>query len=119
VIAGINLSANITSQRARDVKTGKTLQYRSQLHGGMTASLALDRTTLSAELRAAGKRPANAANTDYLRGYGVVNLGADYQLDKQWTLNAKLTNVGDKRYETVKDYNQPRRGWFIGVRYAQ
>jgi len=119
VIAGINLSANITSQRARDEKTGKTLQYRSKLHGGITASLALDRTTLSAELRAAGKRPTSAANTEYLRGYGVVNLGADYQLDKQWTLNTKLTNVGDKRYETVKDYNQPRRGWFVGVRYAQ
>lgn len=119
VIAGINLSANITSQRARDDKTGKTLQYRSKLHGGITASLALDRTTLSAELRAAGKRPTSAANTEYLRGYGVVNLGADYQLDKQWTLNTKLTNVGDKRYETVKDYNQPRRGWFVGVRYAQ
>lgn len=119
VIAGVNLSANITSQRARDEKTGKTLQYRSKLHGGITASLALDRTTLSAELRAAGKRPASADNAEYLRGYGVVNLGADYQLDKQWTLNTKLTNVGDKRYETVKDYNQPRRGWFVGVRYAQ
>jgi len=119
VIAGINLAANVTSQRARDEKTGKILQYRSKLHGGVTASLALDRTTLSAELRAAGKRPASADNTEYLRGYGVVNLGADYQLDKQWTLNTKLTNVGDKRYETVKDYNQPRRGWFVGVRYAQ
>lgn len=119
VIAGVNLAANVTSQRARDEKTGKTLQYRSKLHGGITASLALNRTTLSAELRAAGKRPANAGNSEYLRGYGVVNLGADYQLDKQWTLNAKLTNVGDKRYETVKDYNQPGRGWFVGVRYAQ
>jgi len=119
VLAGINLAANITSQRARDEKTGNTLQYRSKLHGGITASLALDRTTLSAELRAASKRPAKADNSEYLAGYGIVNLGADYQLDKQWTLNTRLTNVGDKRYETVKDYNQPGRGWFVGVRYAQ
>lgn len=119
VLGSVNLAANITSQRARDEKTGNTLQYRSKLHGGITASLALDRSTLSAELRAAGKRPANAANSEYLRGYGIVNLGADYQLDKQWTLNARLSNVGDKRYQTVKDYNQPGRGWFVGVRYAQ
>lgn len=119
VLGSVSLAANITSQRARDEKTGNTLQYRSKLHGGVTASLALDRTTLSAELRAAGKRPAKADNSEFLPGYGVVNLGADYQLDKQWTLNARLSNVGDKRYETVKDYNQSRRGWFVGVRYAQ
>ncbi|MDC7709202.1 TonB-dependent receptor domain-containing protein [Vogesella indigofera] len=119
VLGGVNLAANITSQRARDEKTGNTLQYRSKLHGGITASVALDRTTLNAELRAAGKRPAKADNSEYLAGYGIVNLGADYQLDKQWTLNAKLSNVGDKRYQTVKDYNQPGRGWFVGVRYAQ
>ena len=117
-----SLSANVTSQRARDVKTGNTLPYRAKLHGGATAALQLDRTRLNAEWRASGKRPANAtsaANTEYLRGYGIVNLGADYELAKQWTLNAKVTNVGDKRFETVKDYNQPRRGWFVGVRYAQ
>ncbi|MDC7691617.1 TonB-dependent receptor domain-containing protein [Vogesella indigofera] len=119
VLGSVNLAANVTSQRARDEKTGNTLQYRSKLHGGITASVALDRSTLSAELRAAGKRPAKADNSEYLAGYGIVNLGADYQLDKQWTLNAKLSNVGDKRYQTVKDYNQPGRGWFVGVRYAQ
>ncbi len=119
VIGEISLAANVTSQRARDVKTGRLLAARAKRFGGMTLGWQLDRTLLSAEWRASSKRVVDAGKNQYLPGYGVVNLGADYQLDKQWTLNTKLTNVGDKRYETVKDYNQPRRGWFVGVRYAQ
>lgn len=114
-----SLSGNITSQRAKDQSTGKTLQYRAELYGSMTAALQLDRTRLSAELRASGKRPTTLANTEYMGGYGVLNLGADYQLDKSWVINTKLTNVADKEYATTKGYNTYRRGWFVGVRYAQ
>ncbi len=97
------------------------LARHAKLFGALTAGWQLNRARLSAEWRASGRRYDDADNSadKVLGGYGVLNLGADYQLDKQWTLNTRLSNVGDKRYETVKDYNQPRRGWFVGVRYAQ
>ena len=116
-----SLAGSITSQRPRSQPSGKLLARHAKLFGALTAGWQLNRARLSAEWRASGRRYDDADNSadKVLGGYGVLNLGADYQLDKQWTLNTRLSNVGDKRYETVKDYNQPRRGWFVGVRYAQ
>ncbi len=115
----VTLSGNLTSQRARDSNTAKLLTKRSKLHGGVTLAWQQDRTRWSAEWQASGRRPVDSSNSEYLAGYGLLNLGADYQLDKNWTLNTRLTNVGDKAYETVKGFNQAGRGWFVGVRYAQ
>jgi outer membrane receptor protein involved in Fe transport len=35
-----------------------------------------------------------------VRGYGVLNLRASYRLDAHWELFARITNVGDRRYES-------------------
>lgn len=113
------LSANLTNQRARDENSGKQLVYRAKLHGGINATLQQDRTRYTAQLTASGQRPTSNANTEFLGGYGVLNLAVEHELARNWTLQGKLSNVTDKRYETTKDYSQPRRGWFVGVRYAQ
>lgn len=116
-----SLEGSLTSQRAANQQTGKLLRRQAKLFGAMTAGWQLDRTRLSAEWRASGRRFDDDDNTEAktLGGYGVVNLGADYQLDKSWTLNTRVTNVTDKEYQTALGYNQYRRGWFVGVRYAQ
>ncbi len=35
-----------------------------------------------------------------VRGYGLLNLRASYRLDAHWELFARVTNVGDRRYES-------------------
>jgi outer membrane receptor protein involved in Fe transport len=35
-----------------------------------------------------------------VRGYGLLNLRASYRLDAHWELFARITNVGDRRYES-------------------
>jgi outer membrane receptor protein involved in Fe transport len=35
-----------------------------------------------------------------IRGYGLLNLRASYRLDAHWELFARVTNVGDRRYES-------------------
>jgi outer membrane receptor protein involved in Fe transport len=35
-----------------------------------------------------------------VRGYGMLNLRASYRLDAHWELFARITNVGDRRYES-------------------
>lgn len=114
----LTVSANLTSQRARDLDTGKLLKNRAKLYGGLTLGWQQARTRWSAEWRFSGRRPADGSNSEFLDGYGLVNLGADYQLDKSWTLGARLSNITDKLYETAKGYNQPGRGWLLTARYS-
>lgn len=113
-----SISANLTSQRARDLQSGTLLKNRAKLFGGLTLGLQQARTRWTAEWRFSGRRPANGNNSEYLDGYGVVNLGADYQLNKDWTVGTRVTNVADKQYETAKGYNQAGRGWLLTARYS-
>ncbi|MFC3532162.1 TonB-dependent receptor domain-containing protein [Vogesella facilis] len=113
-----SVAANLTSQRARDLDSGKLLKNRAKLFGGVTAGLQQARTRWTAEWRFSGRRPANSSNSEYLDGYGVVNLGADYQLNPHWTIGTRLTNIADKQYETAKGYNQAGRGWLLTARYS-
>ena len=50
-------------------------------------------------------------------GYGVLDLTGAYALDAGWELFARLTNVGDKPYETGYRYAMPPRSLLLGVRY--
>ena len=48
---------------------------------------------------------------------GVVNLRADYRLEKDLSLFARVGNLFDKDYELKRDYETPGRTVFVGIRY--
>ena len=50
-------------------------------------------------------------------GYGLLNLTASRNLDKDWSLQARLNNVFDKSYELAQGYGTPGVNMFVGVRY--
>jgi vitamin B12 transporter len=52
-----------------------------------------------------------------LGGYGVLDLHAKYALRKNWSVEGRMVNVGDKVYQTASGYNQTGRGAFITLRY--
>ena len=54
-------------------------------------------------------------NTD---PYFVVNLAADYNLNKSVTLFARIDNLFDKRYESPTGFQRPGFGVFGGVRLS-
>jgi len=64
-------------------------------------------------------RYEDTANTQRLGGYGLVNLVADYRLDREWVLFARANNLFDKRYEGAKDYAVAGSSLFVGVRYSR
>jgi vitamin B12 transporter len=74
---------------------------------------------LGGTLAAFSKRFDNAANTLPVSGFATLDLHADWQLAREWTLGLALNNVADKTYETVRGFNQPRREAFLTLRYAQ
>ena len=49
-------------------------------------------------------------------GYGVVNVGGEWQADKNWSLFARVENLLDKEYQEVLLYGTPDRSYFAGFR---
>ena len=56
-------------------------------------------------------------NTQELDGYATVSLRADYRLEKDVTLFARIGNLFNKEYELKQDYETAGRTIFVGVRY--
>ncbi|HLL10135.1 MAG TPA: TonB-dependent receptor, partial [Rubrivivax sp.] len=71
-----------------------------------------------ATLAAFSHRFDDTANTLRLGGYGTLDLRAEWRLRPGLTLQAKLNNVANKRYETVYGYDQPGREGFLSLRWA-
>ena len=61
----------------------------------------------------------DAANTQRLNGYGLVNLRAGWQFAPLWTARVTVENAFDKEYETTSDYINAGRAGFLSVHFGQ
>ena len=52
-----------------------------------------------------------------LSGYGTLDLRMEYALNRDWTLQARASNVFDRDYETIAWYNQPGREFLVSLRW--
>ncbi|MDB5946214.1 MAG: TonB-dependent receptor, partial [Ramlibacter sp.] len=52
-----------------------------------------------------------------LAPYTTADLYADWRFAPQWNVQGKLNNVTDRQYETALGYNQPRRGFYVTLRW--
>jgi vitamin B12 transporter len=50
-----------------------------------------------------------------LGAYALVNLRARYELNRAWSLSARLENLANRDYELVHGYNTPGRSGFLDV----
>lgn len=105
-------------QQPRDDDTGKRLVRRADEQMKTRLSRAYGNWNFGGEWLLVGKRYEDAANTRKLGGYGLVNLFADYRIDRDWTLFARGNNIFNKNYELALDYATPRASVFAGIRYA-
>lgn len=117
--------SNLDLLSAKDDETGNTLQRRAGRTGAVEVRRHLGQFSLGAQLQGVGSRYNNSANTQKLPGYGLLNLDANYHLDHDWSLWARINNLFDKDYTLVRstmgpynDYATPGRNLFIGLRYA-
>lgn len=56
------------------------------------------------------------APTGPLPDYTVVNLGLTYDITDQAQAYLRVDNLFDEEYQTVRNYGQPGRQVFVGVR---
>jgi len=77
---------------------------------------------VTGEIIVSGDRYNDAANTLRLAGYTLVNLTAQYRLNQDWSLNARVDNLFDRDYALVSTfngipYNTPRTNLFVSLRW--
>ena len=105
-------------QRARDDTNGKRLARRADQQLKTHLAYGTGALTLGGEWQLVGERFDDRANARRLGGYGLLNLFADYRLEKNWSIFARANNVFDKPYETARDFGTSGANVFVGVRYA-
>lgn len=116
-LGDVTLRGSLDLQDPRNLDTDKLLALRSRRHASLGADWRLGTWTLGAELQAFSRRYANAANTQLLPGYAVVNLSASTPIAQDFTLVARVDNVADKDYQLVRGYATAGRTVYVGVKW--
>lgn len=50
-----------------------------------------------------------------LPGYGLLNVGTAYKLNRYWRIQARLDNLTDKSYSLANGYTTPGRNLFVSI----
>jgi vitamin B12 transporter len=110
--------ASLDLMRPYDEDTGKRLPRRAAQQAKMRLSYTPEPWSLGVELIAVGKRYDTAAETREMARYELVNLFGQYRLNRELTLEGRIDNLFDKKYETAWGYANPGASLFVGLRYA-
>lgn len=113
-----NLAATVDLQDPKDETSNKRLPRRAKKHGNLMADYSAGSLKAGVELELSGDRYEEAANTNRLSGYGLVNLYATYHFNRDWSALVRWNNIGDKRYDLARNYATPMSKLFAGIRYG-
>ncbi|MDD4964920.1 MAG: TonB-dependent receptor [Gallionella sp.] len=114
------LTANLTLQNPRDGATGTRLLRRSKELATLGIMQDLGAWKVGGELRHSGSRSDTNIATFApvtLPSYQLVNLTANYTIDKQLSLTGRIDNLFNKDYMQVHGYNTLGRTVFVGLSY--
>jgi len=101
----INASADIQSPKTEDTDT--LLVRRAQRIAKVNLAYQGTNWRVGSELMLSSHRYNDPANAQRLAGYGLLNLTADYSINSQWKLQARLNNALNKEYVLAMDGNTP------------
>ena len=115
---GFALRASVDSLDARNELTGRRLPRRAQSLARVEADYAPggDWSVGGSVLRS-GSRFDDTANTVPVAGFTAADVYATYTLSKDWSLQAKINNLANAQYETIRGYNQPGRNFLMTLRW--
>ncbi len=111
------LHASLDLQDPVDASTGLLLPRRAKRHGAVGLDRSIGPWQFGGEVVFSDARYDDAANKNRLAGYGLVDLTASYRLSSDLSVNARVNNLFDKKYELAKDYNTPGTDVFVALRY--
>jgi vitamin B12 transporter len=111
------LRANLESLDPRNEANGRQLPRRAKEQVNLGADYRMGDWSFGGSLLHVGSRFDDAANTRPLGAYTTLDVYADWQLARDWSVQAKLNNLTDKQYETATGYNQAGRSFFVTLRW--
>ncbi len=117
---GLNWRAALTSQSPENALTGRLLRSRAKVFGTVGVSQTVGAWSWRADVVGNGARfdSANEASSSRMGGYALVNANLRYQLSPQWQLELVGNNLGDRRYELARGYNQLGRQLLLNIRLS-
>ncbi|WP_428572498.1 TonB-dependent receptor domain-containing protein [Ramlibacter sp.] len=113
----LHVNANLELLDPRNETNGTLLPRRGKRQFTVAADYKVGAWGFGGALVHVGVRFDDAANRTPLAAYTTLDLHADWQFARDFSLQAKLNNLTDKRYETAYGYNQPGRGAFVTLRW--
>ena len=113
---GCKVSGDITLQDPRNLRADQALLRRPKRKIGAHANCDFDALNISLDGFGYSAREDFATT---LPGYGLADVSASYQLAPAWSVQAKLENVFDRKYELASGFNTPQRTWLFTVKWAQ
>lgn len=117
-LAGWQWHGALDWQQPRDLLTGKQLARRSSRHATLGADTRVADWSLGAEVQASGRRFDDAANTQALGGYALVNLYAGKRLARDYQLLARIDNLAGKDYQLARGYASAGRTVYLSVQWT-
>lgn len=117
-VAEVNLGGSLDLMRPKSRETGKRLARRAQTQATLTADTALGRWQVGGEVQHVGRRYNDAANTQPLAAYTLLNLTASTSIARDWKLLARLDNASDKEHELVQGYATAGRTLYLGLTWS-
>jgi vitamin B12 transporter len=117
LLAGFSYDYLNGSDESNGSNQGNELARRAKYSGQAYAGITLDAWTLRAEVQAQSKRFDDAANKKKLAGYALTNLSANWQINPEWSMQARVNNVFDTEYELAKDYSTLGRNAMLNLRW--
>jgi len=115
---GWGYDANLTLQQPVNTSLpgDPTLQRRARSMANVTLNREIGAVLLGAAVHYSGASWDNGPSGRVtLGGYTTVDLTASGAITPQWSWNARLQNLFDKKYQTVYGYNREPFGVFVGV----
>ena len=121
-LAEWDLAANLTLLDPQDRSAqnhGHQLARRAKRTFNLDADRRFGDFGVGVTLFAASQRFDDASNDEDSRlpGYALVDLRGEYHIDAEWRLQAKVSNLFDRDYETAQTYEQPGRAFYLTLRY--
>lgn len=117
-VANVSLRGSLDWHDPKNLKTDKQLTRRAKRLATFGADTTWVGWTFGAEVQAAGERFDNAANTQKLGGYGLLNLSVSRTLSPGLVLEGRIDNLADKHYELARAYATAGRTGQVSLRWT-
>lgn len=115
-VAGVALRGSLDYHDPRNLDTDRLLVRRARVLATLAANTTWAGWELGADWHASG--PRFDTNGSTLGGYGVLGVRLERALGTGLSLEARVDNLADKRYETAGSYASEGRTARLGLRWA-